>query len=47
MAAWRFLEQSPARARDVAAFWRHAHANWTPTRLPPVTMLPAPRGYAA
>jgi glutamyl-Q tRNA(Asp) synthetase len=43
-AAWRFLDQpSPAVApRDVADFWRHAIGAWTPTRLPPVPMLPAP-----
>lgn len=44
LAAWRFLDQpTPAEPpRNVAAFWRHANRAWTPNRLPPVTMLPAP-----
>lgn len=44
VAAWQFLEQPAARMppRDVAAFWQHALSNWTPARLPPVPMLPAP-----
>jgi glutamyl-Q tRNA(Asp) synthetase len=44
VAAWRFLDQPPCTPppRDVAAFWRHALASWTPARLPPVAMLPAP-----
>ena len=48
LAAWRFLEQPAPRARprDVTAFWAHALANWTPARLPPVQMLPAPSRYA-
>ena len=48
-AAWRFLDQPPPRlpTRDVATFWRHALANWTPARLPPVTMLPAPARFVA
>lgn len=48
LAAWRFLDQ-PApmgEPQDVAAFWRHALAQWTPTRLPPVSMLPAPPRFA-
>lgn len=46
-AAWRFLEQPapPAPPRDVAAFWQHALSNWTPARLPPVSMLPAPQRF--
>lgn len=45
LAAWRFLDQPAALARpaSVDAFWRHAFAAWTPARLPPVAMLPAPR----
>ena len=44
LAAWRFLDQpSPAVApRDTAGFWRYAIGAWSPTRLPPVPMLPAP-----
>jgi glutamyl-Q tRNA(Asp) synthetase len=44
LAAWRFLDQPmpPATPRDVASFWRHATSAWTPSRLPPVPMLPAP-----
>jgi glutamyl-Q tRNA(Asp) synthetase len=44
LAAWRFLDQPmpPAAPRDVASFWRHATSAWTPSRLPPVPMLPAP-----
>ena len=43
LAAWRFLDQPapPARPRTPAQFWAHAIASWTPTRLPPVAMLPA------
>lgn len=48
-AAWRFLEQplpeGSAAPADVAEFWRFALAAWTPARLPPVPMLPAPRGW--
>jgi len=42
--AWRFLDQPMplARPRGVAEFWQHALASWTPSRLPPVAMLPAP-----
>jgi glutamyl-Q tRNA(Asp) synthetase len=44
VAAWRFLEQPlDATPASVAAFWTHALAAWTPGRLPPVRMLPAPR----
>jgi glutamyl-Q tRNA(Asp) synthetase len=47
LAAWRFLDQpaSHADVQDVPAFWRHALASWTPTRLPPVSMLPAPARF--
>jgi glutamyl-Q tRNA(Asp) synthetase len=43
-AAWRFLDQPPAAApaRTLADFWAHAVRAWTPARLPPVPMLPAP-----
>jgi glutamyl-Q tRNA(Asp) synthetase len=45
LAAWRFLEQPPAPAppSTAAEFWDHAQAHWMPSRLPPVSMLPAPR----
>jgi len=44
LAAWRFLDQPAPREalRDVAAFWQHALRAWSPARLPPVSMLPAP-----
>ena len=44
LAAWRFLDQPspPVAPRDAAGFWRHAIGAWTPARLPPVPMLPAP-----
>jgi glutamyl-Q tRNA(Asp) synthetase len=43
--AWEFLGQRepPAPAASVAEFWRWAHRVWTPTDLPPVTMLPSRR----
>ena len=48
LAAWRFLDQ-PCPVRRHAGrrprFWRHALAAWTPTRLPPVSMLPAPARF--
>jgi glutamyl-Q tRNA(Asp) synthetase len=42
-AAWRFLGQEapPARA-SIEEFWRFAQSAWSPSRLPPVSMLPAP-----
>jgi glutamyl-Q tRNA(Asp) synthetase len=46
-AAWRFLDQpmpSPLPS-TVAAFWRYASAAWSPSRLPPVPMLPAPAAF--
>ena len=49
IAAWRFLDQ-PAPLHmpiDVAAFWTHALSNWSPARLPPVRMLPAPSRFIA
>lgn len=46
LAAWRFLDQplddGSRRPASIAEFWQHAHASWTPSRLPPVPMLPAP-----
>ncbi len=49
--AWRFLDQpwpaGSAAPRSVEAFWAHARAAWTPARLPPVPMLPAPATLAA
>lgn len=44
LAAWRFLDQ-PAFATapaSVAEFWECARRAWSPARLPPVPMLPAP-----
>jgi glutamyl-Q tRNA(Asp) synthetase len=43
--AWEFLGQPPPSAApaSVAEFWQWARAAWTPTTLPPVAMLPAPR----
>ena len=49
IAAWRFLDQ-PAPLQmptDVAGFWTHALSNWSPARLPPVRMLPAPSRFIA
>ena len=47
LAAWRFLDQPqpPHAPANVATFWTHAIANWTPSRLPPVRMLPAPSRF--
>jgi glutamyl-Q tRNA(Asp) synthetase len=47
VAAWRFLDQpmpeaTPANARE---FVDHAQRAWSRQRLPPVAMLPAPRGF--
>jgi glutamyl-Q tRNA(Asp) synthetase len=43
-AAWRFLDQpmpsGSAAPSSVAEFWMHAIRAWTPSRLPPVPMLP-------
>jgi len=41
--AWRFLDQPPLEATTLAEFWARAIAAWSPARLPPVKMLPAPR----
>jgi glutamyl-Q tRNA(Asp) synthetase len=42
--AWRFLGQQepPGAQLSVAEFWSWARRHWTPARLPPVAMLPAP-----
>lgn len=44
VAAWRFLDQPapPTPVRAPAEFWAHAIRAWSPARLPPVPMLPAP-----
>ena len=51
IAAWRFLDQrwpaGSAAPDSVAGFWAHARSAWTPARLPPVPMLPAPAPFAA
>jgi glutamyl-Q tRNA(Asp) synthetase len=41
--AWDFLDQPRLDATTVAEFWARAIRAWTPSRLPPVKMLPAPR----
>ncbi|MFI4924409.1 MAG: tRNA glutamyl-Q(34) synthetase GluQRS, partial [Vicinamibacteria bacterium] len=41
--AWRFLEQPPLDAATLSEFWTRAMVAWSPARLPPVKMLPAPR----
>lgn len=43
VAAWRFLEQPAIAPATLAEFWSLAFAAWSPARLPPVAMLPAPR----
>jgi glutamyl-Q tRNA(Asp) synthetase len=46
VAAWHLLDQLPfpEQPATVAAFWTWACASWRAARLPPVPMLPAPRG---
>jgi len=47
LAAWRFLDQpmpSPLPS-SIDAFWRYASGAWSPSRLPPVPMLPAPAAF--
>jgi len=46
-AAWRFLDQPlpPAEFSSIDEFWRYAESAWSPSRLPPVPMLPAPAGH--
>lgn len=43
-AAWSFLDQPQplATPRSPAQFWAFAQRAWTPARVPPVSMLPAP-----
>ncbi|HEY5863855.1 MAG TPA: tRNA glutamyl-Q(34) synthetase GluQRS, partial [Casimicrobiaceae bacterium] len=45
MSAWKFLDQPCPQALPSSpeAFMAHAVSAWTRTRLPPTTMLPAPR----
>jgi glutamyl-Q tRNA(Asp) synthetase len=45
--AWRFLDQPAIEARTLDEFWSRAFRAWTPARLPPVKMLPAPRSACA
>jgi glutamyl-Q tRNA(Asp) synthetase len=49
LAAWRFLDQplpaGSATPASVAEFWQAAHSAWSPARLPPVPMLPAPVAF--
>ena len=46
LAAWGFLEQRPPEGSNtpasVAEFWSWAISAWSPPRLPPCAMLPAP-----
>lgn len=43
-AAWRFLDQPMAATAPAspAEFWQHAIRAWSPSRIPPVNMLPCP-----
>jgi glutamyl-Q tRNA(Asp) synthetase len=41
--AWRFLDQPAQSPATLGDFWAHAFRAWSPARLPPVKMLPAPR----
>lgn len=49
LAAWRFLDQSlpggSGTPSTVAEFWSWAFTAWSPGRLPPCAMLPAPVRY--
>jgi glutamyl-Q tRNA(Asp) synthetase len=47
VAAWRFLDQSLPMGlpSSVEEFWRCAQDAWSPARLPPVPMLPAPVAF--
>lgn len=51
LAAWRFLDQPhPEGSRapaSIADFWTWAISKWSPARLPPTAMLPAPAGFEA
>jgi len=48
LAAWRWLDQPAFEGvpTTVAAFWAFAHRSWSPQRVPPVAMLPAPARFA-
>ncbi len=50
LAAWRFLDQPlphhAAVPTTVDEFWHWAPRAWSPARLPPVPMLPAPEAFA-
>jgi glutamyl-Q tRNA(Asp) synthetase len=51
IAAWRFLDQ-PVESGSrmpvtVPEFWQWSKTAWNPARLPPVSMLPAPRAFRA
>jgi glutamyl-Q tRNA(Asp) synthetase len=42
-AAWRFLgQEAPPAPKSVEEFWRFAQSAWSPSCLPPVSMLLAP-----
>jgi hypothetical protein len=47
LSAWQFLDQpAPSeRLSSVAEFWAWARTHWNASRLPPVSMLPAPAAY--
>jgi len=47
LSAWRFLGQPepPADIASAREFWAWARSQWTPARLPPAAMLPAPASY--
>ncbi len=49
VAAWRFLDQplptGSAHPTSVAEFWQWSIDRWSPARLPPVPMLPAPAAF--
>lgn len=49
LAAWRFLDQPSAQGSAapscVAEFWAYAIKAWSPARLPPIAMLPAPARF--
>ncbi|MEJ7667792.1 MAG: tRNA glutamyl-Q(34) synthetase GluQRS [Casimicrobiaceae bacterium] len=49
LAAWRWLDQPAFESlpANVTEFWSLARRSWSPQRLPPVPMLPAPVRFAA
>ena len=49
LAAWRWLDQPAfdSLPANVTEFWALARRSWSPQRLPPVPMLPAPARFAA